>query len=91
MNKQELIAQIAHHSGLTKADAERALDATTVSITKTLKSGDDVRLVGFGTFTTAQRQKTQGRNPRTGQAITIPATRLPKFRAGKQLKEAVAK
>ncbi len=91
MNKQELITQIASHSGLTKADAERALDATVKAITKSLKSGGDVRLVGFGTFTTAQRAKSEGRNPRTGQAITIPAARLPKFRAGKQLKEAVAK
>lgn len=91
MNKQELISQIANHSGLTKADAERALDATVSAITKSLKSGTEVRLVGFGTFTTAQRAKTEGRNPRTGQKITIPATRLPKFRPGKQLKEAVAK
>ena len=91
MNKQELITEIASHSGLTKADAERALDATVSAITKSLKTGGDVRLVGFGTFTTAQRAKTEGRNPRTGQKITIPATRLAKFRVGKQLKDAVAK
>ncbi|MBX9977379.1 MAG: HU family DNA-binding protein [Alphaproteobacteria bacterium] len=91
MNKQELITQVSQHSGLTKADAERALDATIHAIQATLKSGDDVRLVGFGTFTTAQRQKSEGRNPRTGEKITIAATRLPKFRAGKQLKDAVAK
>lgn len=90
MNKQELITKIAHESGLTKADAERALDATVSTITETLTSGDEVRLVGFGTFTTAERAKSEGRNPRTGESITIPATRLPKFRAGKQLKDAVA-
>lgn len=89
MNKQELITQVSQQSGLTKADAERALDATIHAITSTLQSGDDVRLVGFGTFTTAHRQKSEGRNPRTGEKISIPATRLPKFRAGKQLKDAV--
>ncbi len=90
MNKQELVAQISSHSGLTKADAERALDATITSVTHALKGGDEVRLVGFGTFTTAQRAASMGRNPRTGQEIKIAATRLPKFRAGKQLKDAVA-
>ena len=90
MNKQDLISRIADQSGLTKADAEKALDATTNAITATLQSGDEVRLVGFGTFTTADRKATEGRNPRTGEKIDIPATRLPKFRAGKQLKDAVA-
>ncbi len=91
MNKQELVTHVSQNSGLTKADAERALDATIEAVTSALKSGDDVRLVGFGTFTTAERQKSEGRNPRTGEKINIPATRLPKFRAGKQLKDAVAK
>lgn len=90
MNKQELVSQIAEHSGLKKADAERALDATILSVTAALKAGDDVRLVGFGTFKTAQREKSEGRNPRTGETITIPKKRIPKFAAGKQLKDAVS-
>lgn len=90
MNKQELVSHVSENSGLTKMDAERAIDATIHAITSTLQSGDEVRLVGFGTFTTAERQQSEGRNPRTGEKIQIPATRLPKFRAGKQLKDAVA-
>ena len=91
MNKQELITKIAQDSGLTKADAERALDATVSAITHTLTSGDEVRLVGFGTFTTSERAKSEGRNPRTGEAIKIPASKQPKFKAGKELKDAVNK
>jgi DNA-binding protein HU-beta len=91
MNKNELIAQVAKESKLTKTDANKAIDAVIETVTKTLKKGDDVRLTGFGTFATSNRAATEGRNPRTGQKIKIPATRLPKFRAGKLLKEAVAK
>lgn len=90
MNKQDLIGQVANQSGLSKAAAEKAINATFKSITKSLSKGHPVRLVGFGTFTTAKRAATEGRNPRTGQKIKIPATRLPKFRAGKGLKQAVA-
>lgn len=91
MNKSELISKVASASNLTKADAERAIDATFSSITSSLKSGEEVRLIGFGTFAVTNRPATTGRNPRTGQPLNIAATRLPKFRAGKQLKEAVAK
>lgn len=91
VNKSDLVSSVAKAAGLTKADAERAIDATFQTITKSLKKGDDVRLIGFGTFATAQRKATEGRNPRTGAKIKIPAKRLPKFRAGKQLKEAVEK
>lgn len=89
MKKSDLITRVAATANLTKADAERAINATFGTITDTLQSGDDVRLVGFGTFTTTQRAATQGRNPRTGQPISIPASRTAKFRVGKQLKQAV--
>lgn len=91
MNKSDLISKVASDSKLTKTDAEKAIDATFRSITQSLKKGEEVRLIGFGTFIVANRPASDGRNPRTGAAIKIPATRLPKFRAGKQLKEAVAK
>lgn len=91
MNKSELISKVAAASSLTKTDAEKAIDATFRSITQSLKKGEEVRLIGFGTFDVTDRAATNGRNPRTGAPIKIPATRLPKFRAGKQLKEAVAK
>lgn len=89
MNKSDLISNVSKQSGLTKADSERAIDATFQSITNALKKGDEVRLIGFGTFATAKRAATEGRNPRTGATIKIPAKVMPKFRAGKQLKEAV--
>ncbi len=89
MNKSDLVASVAKNAGLTKADAEKAIDATFSSITSSLQAGADVRLIGFGTFATAQRKATEGRNPRTGEKIAIPAKRMPKFRPGKQLKEAV--
>lgn len=91
MNKQDLVSKVASASGLTKTDAEKAIDATIKSITETLKKGDEVRLIGFGTFAVVDRPATEGRNPRTGQPLKIPATRLPKFRAGKQLKDAVSR
>lgn len=89
MNKNELIAQVAGAAGLSKADAGRAVDSMTAAISSALASGVDVRLVGFGTFSVANRKATTGRNPRTGEAIQIPASRQPKFKAGKALKQAV--
>ena len=90
VNKSELVSRVAASSGLTKVDAEKAIDATFKAITESLRSGEEVRLIGFGTFVVANRKATEGRNPRTGEPLRIAATRLPKFRAGKQLKEAVA-
>lgn len=89
MNKSDLVAKVAAATRLTKADAERAIDATLASITDALKKKEEVRLIGFGTFAVAERAATEGRNPRTGAKIKIPAKRLPKFRPGKQLKDAV--
>ena len=91
MNKNELIAEIAEIADLSKAKAAAALDAFTDAVTKALASGDEIRLVGFGTFAVAQRKATSGRNPRTGAVIKIAASKQPKFRAGKQLKEEVNK
>lgn len=89
MNKNDLIASVAGSSGLSKADAGRAVDAMTDAISSALAGGTDVRLVGFGTFSVANRKATTGRNPRTGEAIQIPASKQPKFKAGKALKQAV--
>ena len=89
MNKSELIDAIAASAGLTKADAGRAIDATTSAITAALKKGDTVTLVGFGTFKVTKRAARTGRNPRTGATIKIKAANSPKFRAGKSLKDAV--
>ena len=89
MNKNDLVAAVAGSSGLSKADAAKAVDAVFDSITGSLRGGGDVRLVGFGTFSVANRKASTGRNPRTGQAIQIPASRQPKFKAGKGLKTAV--
>ncbi|MGE5540115.1 MAG: HU family DNA-binding protein [Gemmatimonas sp.] len=89
MNKNDLVAAVASNTGLSKADSTRAVDEVFDVITKSLKKGDEVRLVGFGTFVVSKRAATQGRNPRTGEAIQIPASKLPKFRAGKGLKDAV--
>lgn len=91
MNKAELIEYVAKKSELTKADAQRAIEAIFEGIKATLKKGGEVRLVGFGTFSVAKRAATTGRNPRTGEAIKIPASKQPKFKAGKELKEAVNK
>ena len=81
MNKNDLVSAVADSSGLTKADAGRAVDAVFDSIASALKSGD-VRIVGFGTFSVAQRAATTGRNPRTGETIQIKASKQPKFKAG---------
>ena len=89
MNKNDLVAAVAGSSRLSKADAAKAVDGVFDSITSALRSGSEVRLVGFGTFSVANRKATIGRNPRTGEAIQIPASRQPKFKAGKGLKTAV--
>lgn len=89
MNKSDLIDAIADSTGLTKADAGRALDATTKNIAKALKKGQSVSLVGFGTFSVKKRAARLGRNPRTGETIKIKASKTPGFKAGKALKDAV--
>ena len=89
MNKNDLISKVADSSGLSKADANNAVDAVIESIIGAMKSGDEVRLVGFGTFSVADRKASVGRNPRTLEKINIPASRQPKFKAGKGLKEAL--
>lgn len=90
MNKSELIEAIAQQAGLTKTDAGKAVDAFTTVVKDALKAGDSIALVGFGTFKVAERAARQGLNPRTKEAIKIPAARVPKFTAGKTLKDAVA-
>ena len=89
MNKSELIDAIAESAEMTKADAGRAVDAVVSVITKALKKGDSVTLVGFGTFEVRKRGARTGRNPRTGEEIKIKASRNPAFKAGKALKDAV--
>ena len=89
MNKSELIEAIAASADISKAAAGRALDAITESITGALKEGDQVALVGFGTFKVSDRAARTGRNPRTGESIQIAASKVPTFKAGKELKEAV--
>ncbi len=89
MNKNELIATVAEASDLSKADATKAIDSVFEAITDALKGGEEVRLIGFGTFSVTNRAATEGRNPRTGEKIQIAAAKHPKFKAGKGLKEAV--
>ena len=91
MNKTELIAAVAEKAGLTKKDAERALNATIDTITASLVAGDKVQVSGFGIFEVKAREARVGRNPRTKETIQIPATKLPAFKAAKALKDAVAK
>lgn len=91
MNKQELIDVIADKTDLPKTKAQEVVEAVIDSIKSSLKKGDDVKLVGFGTFTVSERAATTGRNPRTGESISIPASKQPKFKAGKELKDAVNK
>ena len=89
MNKSELIDAIAADAGLSKADAGKALDATLTAVTGSLKNGDTVSLVGFGTFQVKSRAARTGRNPQTGATIQIAAAKVPGFKAGKALKDAV--
>ena len=89
MTKDELIEKVASGAGLSKADAARVINATIESITSALKKGQSVTLVGFGTFKISKRKARKGRNPRTGETITIKAAKVPKFTAGKSLKDAV--
>ena len=91
MNKTELIAAVAAKAGLTKKDAERAVNATVEAITEALVKGEKVSVSGFGIFEVKEREARIGRNPRTKEAIQIPATRLPAFKASKALKDTVAK
>lgn len=89
MNKAELVDAVAASADLSKADAGRAIDAVVSAITKALKKGDQVSVVGFGTFGVKHRAARSGRNPRTGETIKISASNVPGFRAGKALKDAV--
>ncbi|MDR0916118.1 MAG: HU family DNA-binding protein [Oscillospiraceae bacterium] len=91
MNKTELIAKVATAAGLSKKDSEKALDAVVDSITEALAAGDKVQIVGFGIFTVKDRAPRVGRNPKTLETIDIPATRVPQFKAGKVLRDEVAK
>ena len=91
MNKNELISAIAERSGLSKKDSEKALTATIDAITCALKDGNKIQLVGFGIFDVKDRAARTGHNPKTKEPIQIPATRVPQFKAGKALKDAVAK
>ena len=89
MNKTDLIEAIAKAANVTKVDAEGVLNATLDTIKKSVKKGDDVTLIGFGTFTKTKRKARTGRNPQTGKEIKIPAMTVPKFRPGREFKEAV--
>ena len=89
MNKAELIEAVAGSADLSKADAGRAVDAVVEAVTASLKKGQQVSVVGFGTFSVKHRAARTGRNPRTGEAINIPASNVPGFKAGKALKDAV--
>ncbi len=89
MNKSELIGALAEKSGLTRKDAEAALNAFTAVVAETLKSGDKIQLTGFGSFEVRERAARKGHNPATGAEIDIPASKVPAFKAGKALKEAI--
>ena len=89
MNKKELVEAVSVVSGLTKIDATKSVDAIIISISEALKAGDNIRLVGFGTFSVANRKARTGRNPRTGEDIAIKASKQPKFKAGQVLKDLV--
>ena len=89
VNKNDLVAAVATVAGLSKGQSTKAVDGVFSTISSALKKGDTVRLVGFGTFHVTKRAKSQGRNPRTGAPITIPASKQPKFKAGKGLKDTV--
>lgn len=89
MNKSELVSAIAEQAGLTKDQANKAVDALQNVVTEALKKGDDVKMVGFGTFSVAKREATVARNPRSGEPVNVPASNTPKFKAGIGLKDAV--
>ncbi len=89
MNKSELIDAVADHADLKKSEASSAVDGVIAAVTEALKSGDQVTIVGFGTFLVRQREARAGRNPRTGETIQIKASKVPAFKAGKALKDAV--
>ena len=89
MTKSELIDAIAEKAGLSKAEASKALSATLESVTDALKAGEKVALIGFGTFSVSLRAARTGKNPQTGEAIAIPASKAAKFKAGQKLKDAV--
>ncbi|CAO3445855.1 DNA-binding protein HU-beta [Azospirillum argentinense] len=87
MNKNDLVAHVADAVGLSKTDAIKAVDAVFDGIADSLRNGEEVRLVGFGTFAVSERAASEGRNPRTGEKIAIPASKQPKFKPGKTLKD----
>lgn len=89
MNKTDLVNQVATKTGMTKKDADKAINAFFESVEGALKAGDKVQLIGFGTFEVRDRQERKGRNPQTGEEITIAATKVPAFKAGKALKDSV--
>ncbi len=89
MNKNDLVDAVAERTGLAKSDAARAVEAVLGTVTESLQKGDQVALSGFGTFVVKARAARTGRNPRTGEAIAIPASRVPAFKAGKALKDAL--
>jgi DNA-binding protein HU-beta len=89
VNKQDLISAVADESGLSKGDAGKAIDAMVEVVTRSLKKGEEVRLVGFGTFQVSDQKAREGRNPKTGEKIAIAASRQPKFKAGAEFKRAV--
>ncbi len=91
MNKSELIATVAEKSELSKKDAEKAVNAAVAAVTESLAKGESVQLIGFGTFEVRDRAERQCRNLRTGETMTVPATKVPVFKAGSALKNAVAK
>jgi DNA-binding protein HU-beta len=87
MNKAELVEKIALHTKIPKVQAEAVLDATLLTITQTVAKGEDVKLVGFGSFSRAVRKSREGRNPKTGETVKIPGTKVPKFKPGKEFKD----
>lgn len=89
MNKNDLVAAVAADAGISKADAAKAVDSMLDTVTSSLKKGEEVRLVGFGTFSVTRRAASTGRNPQTGATIQIPASNQPKFKAGKALKDSL--
>ena len=89
MNKTELVAAMAENAGLTKKDAEAALKAFVETVEAALKAGDKIQIVGFGTFEVSERAAREGRNPQTGETMNIAASKSPKFKAGKALKDAL--